>query len=119
MDDIVTRLRQLVAAGAKLHLKDDAMLLAADDIKRLQEKAQDLSMYAKQDSCEIEWLRVQIDELIAADFEGVWDDTLIPIAVVLGVPLNDEHGMPRRQSQMVEAIIRAIRDLQGEATTHR
>lgn len=65
---------------------------------------------------ENERLQADFDVQHEAYHQAMWDDTLIPIAEALGVPVVDEHGEPRRQFQLVEAITaRATRDRDSAA----
>ena len=90
-DDIVLRLRESV--------KNIWADYSAATGKWAMEEAAD----------EIERLRAEKDALLTANHQAMWDDTLIPIAWALGVDIKDENGVLRRQFQMVEAIIKAVR----------
>lgn len=90
--NIVASVKDVLDAALRLH---DTQLLQADTV-RLQE-------------AEIEQLRAENDALRVANHDAMWNDTLIPIADALGVSLEDEHGVQRRQFQMVDAIIKEAR----------
>jgi hypothetical protein len=59
-------------------------------------------------------LHATAEALHTANHQAMWDDTLLPIADALGVTAVDEHGEPRRQFQMVDAITAGIRNLRYE-----
>jgi hypothetical protein len=96
-------------------------LAVADDIvTRLRERQREVEEWwpdpddvpltlAGEAADEIERLRAQVDALHVVQHKAIWDDTLIPIANAFGVGLEDEHGVPRRHFQMLEAIIKAAR----------
>ena len=85
-DDIVTRLLDFTPLN-------DA------DLARLMLEAAD----------EIERLRAEVVSIHTATHQAMWLDTIIPIAEACGVGVSDEDGNPRRQFQMVEEIIKAVR----------
>ena len=58
---------------------------------------------------EIERLRNEVVSIHTATHQAMWLDTIIPIAEACGIGISDEDGNPRRQFQMVEEIIKAVR----------
>lgn len=117
-DDIVTKLRWIVEEGlySRGSAYDDTLINAAAEIERLREERDDWqAAYHKafselgEAADEIERLRAKNAALYEANHQAMWDDTLIPIANAFGIDLNDEYGVPRRQFQMVDAIIKGGR----------